>query len=31
MNYGKKYAQKPIVGCGVVIDGHTAIFEPLAL
>jgi predicted phosphodiesterase len=31
MDYGKKYAQKPIIGCGIVIDGHTAIFEPMHL
>jgi predicted phosphodiesterase len=31
MAYGKKYNQKPIVGCGVVLDGTTAIFEPMPL
>mgnify|MGYP003631818306 FL=1 len=31
MAYGKKFNKKPIVGCGVVIEGHTAIFEPMAL
>ena len=31
MSYGKKYNQKPIVGCGVVLNGKTAIFEPMPL
>ena len=31
MNYGKKFNQKPIVGCGVVIDGKYAFFEPMQL
>lgn len=31
MKYGKKYNQKPIVGCGVVLDGRVAIFEPMPL
>jgi len=31
MHYGKKYSKKPIVGCGVVIDGHTAIFVPMPM
>jgi len=31
MEYGVKYAQKPLVGCGVVIDGHTALFEPMIM
>ncbi len=28
MEYGKRYNAKSILGCGVVIDGETAIFEP---
>ncbi|MCP4776506.1 MAG: metallophosphoesterase [Planctomycetaceae bacterium] len=31
MSYGHKYAKKPILGCGVVIDGTTALFEPMNL
>ena len=31
MAYGVKYNQKPILGCGVVIDGMTAVFEPMDL
>jgi L-aminopeptidase/D-esterase-like protein len=31
MQYGKKYNQKPIVGCGVVIDGRVGLFEPMPL
>lgn len=31
MAYGKVYASKPILGCGVVINGTTAIFEPMNL
>ena len=31
MDYGKKYSQKPLLGCGVVIDGHTALYEPMLL
>jgi hypothetical protein len=31
MDYGKKYAQKPLLGCGIVIDGHTALYEPMHL
>lgn len=31
MEYGRKYNRKPIVGCGVVIEGHTGIFEPLLM
>ena len=31
MDYGKKYSQKPILGCGVVLDGITAVFEPMDL
>ena len=28
MDYGKKYTSKSILGCGVVLDGITPIFEP---
>lgn len=31
MNYSRKFAARSIVGCGVVIDGKTAIFEPMAM
>ena len=31
MNYGRIYANKPILGCGVVLNGTTAIFEPMKL
>lgn len=31
MAYGKKYSQKPLIGCGVVIDGIRAYFEPMEL
>ena len=31
MRYGKKYNQKPLIGCGVVIDGRFAVFEPMTL
>ncbi|MEK9747759.1 MAG: metallophosphoesterase [Pseudomonadales bacterium] len=31
MAYGVKYSRKPILGCGVVIDGNTAVFEPMNL
>jgi len=31
MNYGKKYNKKPLMGCGVVLDGVTAIVEPMKL
>jgi len=27
-NYGRKFNKKPTLGCGVVIDGKRAIFEP---
>jgi len=30
MDYGMKFSAKPIVGCGVVIDGRVGIFEPMA-
>lgn len=31
MQYGVKFARKPVLGCGIVIDGTTAIFEPMPL
>ncbi len=31
MAYGVKYPRKPILGCGIVIDGKTALFEPMDL
>lgn len=31
MAYGKKYNKKPILGCGVVLEGVTAICEPMKL
>lgn len=31
MDYGKKFNRKPILGCGVVIDGVRCIFEPMPL
>ena len=31
MEYGKKYSQKPVVSCGVVLEGRTAIVEPMKL
>jgi len=31
MAYGHKFNRKPILGCGVVLGGHTAIFEPMKL
>ena len=31
MAYGVKYSNKPILGCGVVVDGQTAVFEPMLL
>ena len=30
-DYGVKYTKKPIIGCGIVIDGTTPIFEPMIL
>ena len=30
-DYGRRYAAKPILGCGVVIDGRQAYFEPWCL
>lgn len=29
MEYGRKYTSKSIIGCGVVLDGITPIFEPM--
>lgn len=29
--YGIDYSHRPTLGCGVVIDGHQAIFEPMIL
>lgn len=31
MSYGRRFNSKPIVGCGVVLGGKTAIFEPMPL
>ena len=31
MSYGHRYSKKPILGCGVVINGITAVFEPMHL
>jgi hypothetical protein len=31
MNYGRVYAAKPIVGCGVVYSSKVAFFEPMFL
>jgi hypothetical protein len=31
MHYGKKFNKKPILGCGVVLDGKQAFFEPMIL
>lgn len=31
MNYSKVYAKRPLLGCGIVIDGEYATFEPLHL
>lgn len=30
-HYGKDYTKRPVLGCGVVIDGKTAIFEPMLI
>ena len=30
-NYGKDFVNKPTLGCGVVLDGHTALFIPMQL
>lgn len=29
--YGRRFTAKPILGCGVVLDGHRAFFEPWLL
>jgi len=31
MDYGKKYNKKPLLGCGIVLNGVTAIVEPMKL
>lgn len=31
LNYSKVYSKRPMLGCGVVLDGERAIFEPLFL
>ena len=31
MNYSKIYSKRPILGCGIVLDGQYAAFEPLQL
>ena len=31
MANGKKYNRKPIIGCGVVLNGVTAICEPMKI
>lgn len=31
LRYAKQYASKPIIGCGVVLDGEYPIFEPMPL
>lgn len=31
MEYGIKFSGKPLIGCGIVIDGTTPIFEPMLL
>ena len=31
MNYSKIYAKRPLLGCGIVLDGEFATFEPLHL
>ena len=31
LNYSKIYSKRPMLGCGVVLDGERAIFEPLFL
>ena len=31
MNYSRIYAKRPLLGCGIVIDGEYATFEPLHL
>lgn len=31
MEYGQIYSQKPLIGCGVVLEGITAVCEPMVL
>jgi predicted phosphodiesterase len=31
MDYGRKFNTKPILGCGIVLEGTTPIFEPMIL
>ncbi|TWT51829.1 hypothetical protein KOR42_33020 [Thalassoglobus neptunius] len=31
MKYGRKFGKKPLIGCGIVIDGSYATWEPMAL
>lgn len=31
LNYNKTYSKRPMLGCGVVLEGEVAIFEPLFL
>ena len=31
MEYGKKFTAKPVIGCGVVLGGRQALFEPMPL
>lgn len=31
MEYGIRYSGKPVIGCGIVLDGITPIFEPMIL
>lgn len=31
MEYAMKFSAKPIIGCGIVLDGTTPIFEPMLL
>ncbi len=31
MDYGKKFSKRPVLGCGIVIDGKFPLFEPMEL
>jgi metallophosphoesterase superfamily enzyme len=31
MNYAKVYSNRPILGCGVILEGKVAIFEPMPM
>ena len=31
MDYGKRFSAKPVVGCGIVLGGHQAFFEPMPI